>query len=190
MKNGLGSSWTLLSNYLSLAAAVTCYTPDGTLVVNSLYQLCIPISDIHSMCCRLNGTIRIQELWCRGSSTSCCNTHEISSLGPTPVGTDPNSSVTATAAPTTTVTAIPTEDSSKNKDESERLTKVAIGVAVGVPLACIAVGMYGAGYLLGRRSTQKILSPAKFEPRAMSIPLKKPKGEIGRPRRSDDAASM
>ncbi|KAI3055900.1 hypothetical protein CBS147353_11251 [Aspergillus niger] len=128
-------------------------------------------------------------LWCCGSSTSCCNTHETFSLGPAPVGSAPNSSVTATSAPTTTVTIIPTEDSSKNKGESERLTKVAIGVAVGVPLACIAVGMFGAGYILGIRSTQKILSPAKFEPRAMSIPLEKPKGEIGRPRRSNDAAS-
>lgn len=45
------------------------------------------------------------------------------------------------------------------------------------------------GNLLGRRSTQKALLPARPEPRVMSILLEKPRGEIGCPRWSDDASS-
>ncbi|OJZ80178.1 hypothetical protein ASPFODRAFT_53808 [Aspergillus luchuensis CBS 106.47] len=243
MKRRMGAFWTLLPSYLALAAATSCYAPDGSPIDNSIYQPCITISGVHSMCCRLNGadpekcdptglcltsggryyrefctdqswnstnclpkdicgnqnggnsdwTYQLTScgngLWCCGSSTSCCNTLETFSLGPTLVKFDSNSSLSATAAPTATVTVIPTEDGSSNTDESEMPTKVAIGVGVGVPLACIAVGMFGVGYLLGRRSTQKALLPARPEPRVMSIPLEKPKGEIGCPRWSDDAAS-
>lgn len=58
------------------------------------------------------------------------------------------------------------------------MTEVAIGVGVGVPLVCIAVEMLGIGCLLGRRSTQKAIPPAKPEHYIISILLEKPKGEI------------
>ncbi|PYH63675.1 uncharacterized protein BO88DRAFT_352712 [Aspergillus vadensis CBS 113365] len=245
MKRHIGAFWTLLSSYLPLTAATACYAPDGSLIANSIYQPCISIPGVHSMCCRLNSvdpdkcdptglcltsgggyyrefctdqswnstnclpkdicsdqnggnsdrTYQLtscgEGLWCCGSSTSCCNTHETFTLSPTLLNfdLDPSSSLSATAAPTTTVTVVPTEGSSSNKGEPQMLTKVAIGVGVGVPLACIAVGMLGVGCLLGRRSTQKALSPAKPRHRVMSIPLEKPKGEIGCSHWSDDAAS-
>ncbi|KAL3254252.1 hypothetical protein ABHI18_009056 [Aspergillus niger] len=244
MKSHIGALWTLLPSSLPLAAAAACYAPDGSPIVNTIYQPCISISGVHSMCCMLNSadpdkcdptglcltsggryyrefctdqswnstnclpkdicgdqnggnsdwTYQLTScgdgLWCCGSST-CCNTHETFNLNPNLVKLDlnSNSSLSATTVPTITVTVIPTEDSSSNKDESQMLTKIAIGVGVGVPLACIAIGMFGLGCLLGSRSTQKALSPANSEPRIMSIPLEKPKGEVGCPRQLNDAAS-
>ncbi|PYH67194.1 uncharacterized protein BO88DRAFT_369251 [Aspergillus vadensis CBS 113365] len=54
MKRIMSAFWMLFPSYLSPAAATACYAADGSPVDNSIYQPCVPITGIHSMCCRLN----------------------------------------------------------------------------------------------------------------------------------------
>ncbi|PYH67190.1 uncharacterized protein BO88DRAFT_392147 [Aspergillus vadensis CBS 113365] len=46
--------WALVSSYISLATASSCYAPDGSQVASFIYQPCVSISGVHSMCCKLN----------------------------------------------------------------------------------------------------------------------------------------
>ncbi|PWY64791.1 hypothetical protein BO94DRAFT_615569 [Aspergillus sclerotioniger CBS 115572] len=43
-----------LTTATATGTGAKCYAPDGTLVPNTIYQPCISISGVHSMCCRLN----------------------------------------------------------------------------------------------------------------------------------------
>ncbi|PYH72175.1 uncharacterized protein BO88DRAFT_476686 [Aspergillus vadensis CBS 113365] len=281
MKINTGTFWALIPSYVSLAAASSCYAPDGSLVDSSIYQPCVSISGVHSMCCKLNdadpdtcdpsglcqtsGGAYYREFctdqswnstnclpkdicgnqnggnsdwtyqltncgdgsWCCGSTTACCNTYETFTLDSALLkfssnddsnsnsnsgsnsnsksgsssnsgsGSDSNSASdgSSTSAPTTTGTGSPLGDSSRginsepDQSDPEKSKRLAIGLGVGLPLACIAVAMLGAGYVWGRRDMKKELQP-KFQPRIINLPLEKPKGEIGCPRPADDGSSV
>jgi len=46
----------IISNFPILISGTTCYSPDGSAVNDALYQPCINIQGVESMCCALNAT--------------------------------------------------------------------------------------------------------------------------------------
>ncbi|PYI01800.1 hypothetical protein BO78DRAFT_276563, partial [Aspergillus sclerotiicarbonarius CBS 121057] len=188
-----------------------CFAPDGAPVANSLYQPCISITGVHSMCCRLNaanpdtcdpsglciarsgggGTYYREfctdsswnstsclprdicgdanggnsnwsyqltpcgnSMWCCGSSTACCSSGRAFKLNQTLINFPDLQHSVDLAGPTATVTALPAGDGDgKMEDGGDMSKRAKIGVGVGVPLVCLAIGMVGVGggFVWGRR---------------------------------------
>ncbi|KOC10807.1 hypothetical protein AFLA70_137g002531 [Aspergillus flavus AF70] len=110
--------------------------------------------------------------WCCGDTNNCCTNGGGFTLDSPLVAIGNNATVT------TTVTATPKDS---NKGSSDSSTKVVIGVGVAVPLACLACGMLGVGFLWGRRSARQALSQPEFQrvSSGTAIPLKTPQAELG-----------
>ncbi|PWY84461.1 hypothetical protein BO83DRAFT_374784 [Aspergillus eucalypticola CBS 122712] len=86
--------------------------------------------------------------YCCGDDPSCCSGDNIFSIKDT--------LVTIGGVATTTVTATSSADvNGTNSGSSDESTKLAIGLGVAIPLTAIAGAMLGAGFLWGRKITQR-----------------------------------
>ncbi|RAL03510.1 uncharacterized protein BO80DRAFT_376540 [Aspergillus ibericus CBS 121593] len=237
-----------------------CFAPDGAPVTSSLYQPCISITGVHSMCCRLNaanpetcdpsglcissqttttgtgtsGTTTTSyyrefctdsswnstnclprnicgdansgnsnwsyqltpcgnSLWCCGSSTACCSTGQAFKLNRTLINFPDLQRSLDLSAPTATVTVLPAGENSDGSAGMERESgmsrKAKIGVGIGVPVACLVMGLVGVGggFVWGR----KVAAGGRGRGDGMggdgeSVGMEKPKGSFGS---EDDGAS-
>lgn len=86
--------------------------------------------------------------YCCGDDPSCCSGDSVFSIKDT--------LVTIGGVATTTVTATsPADVNGTNSGSSDESTKLAIGLGVAIPLTAIAGAMLGAGFLWGRKITQR-----------------------------------
>ncbi|KAJ5634793.1 hypothetical protein N7528_002635 [Penicillium herquei] len=86
--------------------------------------------------------------YCCGDDTSCCGTDDAITIDDILVTI--GGVATATATSTSSVNVNGT-----NSGSSDESTKLAIGLGVALPLTALAGAMLGAGFLWGRRKTQR-----------------------------------
>ncbi|RAK96161.1 uncharacterized protein BO80DRAFT_417316 [Aspergillus ibericus CBS 121593] len=86
--------------------------------------------------------------YCCGDDGSCCSTDDVFTINETLVTIGDVATATVTATNSANVNGT-------NSGSSDESTKLAIGLGVAIPLTAIAGAMLGAGFLWGRKQTQR-----------------------------------
>ncbi|KAJ5721894.1 uncharacterized protein N7483_009828 [Penicillium malachiteum] len=93
--------------------------------------------------------------YCCGDDTSCCGTDDAITINDTLVAIGGVATATATATNSVDVNGT-------NSGSSDESTKLAIGFGVALPLTALAGAMLGAGFLWGRKKTQRKWLETKY----------------------------